>query len=301
MLSGEFKATLARQQYGLVGGHSAVKPCLWLRKAVRGEGFCYKQRFYGIESHRCMQMTPAVGWCMHRCIFCWRNTDYTIPRDMESWDDPEAVIKGCLAAHRQAVSGFGGDADRRLYQEARKPKHVAISLAGEPLSYPPMSELIGGFKRRGMTTYLVTNGTLPARLSALTELPTQLYLSVVAPDRQTHVKVSRPMTGREWDGIMETLDLLPSIETKKVVRLTMVSGLNMHDAKGYAKLISRASPDYVEVKAFMLVGGSRSRLAPDNMPSHQEIRDFAEELALELSYRVKDEAEDSRVVQLTGS
>ncbi len=301
MLSGEFKAILARQRYGLVGGHSAVKPCLWLRRALRGEGHCYKERFYGIESHRCMQMTPAVGWCMHRCLFCWRNTDYTIPAEMESWDGPEDVIEGCLAAHRQAVSGFGGDADRRLYQEARKPKHAALSLAGEPLTYPPMGELIGGFKRRGMTTYLVTNGTLPARLAALTELPTQLYLSLVAPDRQTHVKVSQPATGREWDGIMETLGLMRSLDAPSVVRLTLVKGVNMHDPRGYARLISLADPDYVEVKAFMLVGGSRRRLTPENMPSHQEIRDFAGELAVELSYRVRDEMEDSRVVQLTGS
>ena len=40
--------------------HSAVKTCLWLRKSLRGEGNCYKGKFYGIRAHRCVQMTPSL-------------------------------------------------------------------------------------------------------------------------------------------------------------------------------------------------------------------------------------------------
>ncbi|MFH1055894.1 MAG: 4-demethylwyosine synthase TYW1, partial [Candidatus Altiarchaeota archaeon] len=94
MLPEGLKGVLAKQRYSLVGGHSAVKPCLWLGKSLRGEGFCYKQKFYGIESHRCMQMTPAVGWCTQRCVFCWRNTEYTLDTRMEGWDEPEDIIEG---------------------------------------------------------------------------------------------------------------------------------------------------------------------------------------------------------------
>ncbi|MFH0862075.1 MAG: 4-demethylwyosine synthase TYW1 [Candidatus Altiarchaeota archaeon] len=299
MLPADFKAVLSRQHYGIVGGHSAVKPCLWLKKAVRGEGFCYKQKFYGIESHRCMQMTPAVGWCAHRCLFCWRNTEYTLGQSMDSWDEPEGIIDGAIGAHRQAVSGFRGlGVDERLFQEARKPKHVAISLAGEPTAYPPLGDLISGFKRRGMTTYLVTNGTLPERLEALKTLPTQLYLSVVAPDEETYARVCKPAFPDGWERIGRTLDLLPSIGTKKVVRITAVKGLNMFDPAGYARLIEKAQPDFVEVKAFMFVGGSRNRLSQDNMPSHGEVVSFAREVGDELSYVLKDEKEDSRVALL---
>jgi tRNA wybutosine-synthesizing protein 1 len=300
MLPSEFADVLAKQHYSLVGAHSAVKPCLWLRKSLRGEGHCYKQQFYGIESHRCLQMTPAVGWCAHRCVFCWRNTEYTLGPSMDRGEDPEEIIEASIVAHRQAVSGFkGADTDTRLWQEARKPKHAAISLAGEPTAYPDLTGLIDGFKRRGMTTYLVTNGTLPDRLGALASMPTQLYLSVVAADQQTHGRVCRPLIPDAWDRIQDTLELLPSLETRKVVRITAVKGWNMRDPAGYARMIAKAEPDHVEVKAFMFVGGSRLRLAMENMPSHDEVKAFASEIAAELSYDLRDEKKDSRVVQLS--
>ncbi|WP_292477611.1 hypothetical protein [Methanothrix sp.] len=52
--------TLARQGYHLVGS-GAVKPCLWLNRSLRGGDQCYKHHFYGIASHRCVQMTPHTG------------------------------------------------------------------------------------------------------------------------------------------------------------------------------------------------------------------------------------------------
>ena len=234
MLPDSLAAALKRQRYSLVGGHSAVKPCLWLGRGVRGEGFCYKQKFYGIESHRCMQMTPSVAWCTHCCVFCWRNTEFT-DTSLGEWDEPEAIILGSVAAHRQAVSGFkGAHVDERLWQEARKPKHVAISLAGEPTLYPLLGGLIEGYKKRGMTTYLVTNGTLPDKLASLECLPTQLYVSLVAPDEKTYRRVAAPLVNGTWEKFNKTLELLPSLGTRKVVRITAVKGLNMTDAKGYA-------------------------------------------------------------------
>jgi tRNA wybutosine-synthesizing protein 1 len=67
----------------------------------------------------------------------------------------------------------------------------------------------------------------------------------------------------------------------------------------YAKFIEKANPTYVEPKAYMHVGFSRLRLGFENMPSHEEIRNFAEELAKETGYHVLDEAPDSRVVLLS--
>ncbi|MBD3388505.1 MAG: 4-demethylwyosine synthase TYW1 [Candidatus Altiarchaeales archaeon] len=300
MISEALRRLLAKQHYSLVGGHSAVKPCLWLKKSLRGEGHCYKQRFYGIESHRCMQMTPAVGWCTHACVFCWRNTEHTMGVGMDSWEDPEEIVEGCFNAQRQAISGFGGSdgVDMDRFREAQEPSHAAISLAGEPTIYPDIGGLIECFKKRAMTTYLVTNGTLPGRLEALDTLPSQLYMSLVAPDRETHRRVCAPLVSDAWDSINSTLELFPSLDTRKVIRLTAVKGWNMLDPQAYARLISRANPDFVEVKAFMFVGGSRNRLSMDNMPSHSEVRAFAGELAGELSYEVADEKVESRVALL---
>ena len=197
------------------------------------------------------------------------------------------------------MSGFGGPGvDKRLFLEARKPKHAAISLAGEPTIYPRIGELLEVLKRRGLTSYLVTNGCFPGRLESLECMPTQLYMSLVAPDRETYGRVCLPLVSDGWERIMKSLELFPSLDTRKVVRISAVKGINMKNPGGYAELISKAEPDYVEVKAFMFVGGSRNRLTMDNMPSHEEVKSFAKELASKLSYAVKDEKEDSRVVLL---
>jgi len=35
--------------------HTAAQTCGWTANALRGEGKCYKNIFYGIESHRCIR------------------------------------------------------------------------------------------------------------------------------------------------------------------------------------------------------------------------------------------------------
>lgn len=73
----------------------------------------------------------------------------------------------------------------------------------------------------------------------------------------------------------------------------------MSNVEGYAKLIERANPTYVEPKAYMHVGFSRLRLGYDNMPSHSEVSEFAVRLAKETGYKFIDESRESRVVLLS--
>lgn len=49
-----FANLLKKQQYGVVGRHSAVKVCEWTKKSLVTGNSCYKQKFYGIQSHRCL-------------------------------------------------------------------------------------------------------------------------------------------------------------------------------------------------------------------------------------------------------
>jgi wyosine [tRNA(Phe)-imidazoG37] synthetase (radical SAM superfamily) len=42
--------------------------------------------FYGIRSHRCLQMTPVVDQCTHNCLFCWRVQGFE--RKEEQWREP---------------------------------------------------------------------------------------------------------------------------------------------------------------------------------------------------------------------
>src|SRR5208283_881359 len=63
---------LKKQKYHLVGAHSAVKRCKWLYESIVNDRPCYKQKFYGIKSHTCIQMTPSLYYCTQQCLFCWR-------------------------------------------------------------------------------------------------------------------------------------------------------------------------------------------------------------------------------------
>jgi tRNA wybutosine-synthesizing protein 1 len=113
---------------------------------------------------------------------------------MPTWDSPEQIVEGCIKTQLAILSGYRGSQriDKQKTREALTPKHAAISLAGEPTLYPEIGELIQTFHRRGFTTFLVSNGTNPSVISKLSTEPTQLYISLCAPDKQTFKRVCRP-------------------------------------------------------------------------------------------------------------
>lgn len=298
--------SLKKQKYHFIGNHSAVKRCRWLHETLVNGRPCYKQRFYGIETHRCIQMTPSLYYCTQQCLFCWRaqNEDLGIKWDetkLPKWDSPEEIVEESIKAQLKILSGYKGNVktDRQKFREALTPKHVAISLAGEPTLYERLGELIQTFHGKGFTTFLVTNGTLPSALSKLREEPTQLYISACAPDEETFNHTCRPQVPRAWERLKETLALLPSFRCPTVIRITLARNVNMANVYGYARLIDTANPTYVEPKAYMHVGFSRRRLGFENMPNHKEIREFASSLAKETCYNIVNESEESRVVLLS--
>jgi len=142
----------------------------------------------------------------------------------------------------------------QTHGEAMYPNHAAISLDGEPLLYPFMSDLINEFRNRKMTTFIVTNGTLPEKLENLTSLPSQLYLTLPASNEKLYKKVCRPMTKNGWDNINNSLELLESLSCRTLVRLTAVKDLNLDDAfiRDYVRLIEKANPNFFELKGFTL-------------------------------------------------
>ena len=297
---------LKKQKYHLVGRHSAVKRCRWLYETLIHDRPCYKQKFFGIKTHQCIQMTPALFYCTQECLFCWRaqSGDLGISWNemkLPEWDSPEEIVEGSIKAQLEILSGYKGNpqTNQQKFKEALTPRQAAISLAGEPTLYKPIGELIRAFHKRGFTTFLVSNGTLPSALSSLSEEPTQLYISVCAPDKKTHKTLCRPQIPNAWERLNETLELLPSFKCPTVMRITSVRGINMKRPDVYAKLIEKADPTYVEPKAYMHVGFSRLRLGYENMPTHREIREFATQLARETGYNIVDESEKSRVVLLS--
>ncbi len=288
--------------YRIVGRHSAVKVCHWTKSALRGGKNCYKS-WYGIESHRCIQMTTSLQYCNMMCVFCWRfHTLNRVQPFDGGWDEPSKILDMVIEEQRRLLSGFGGNpkVSRQKFEEAMNPKHIAISLDGEPTIYPYLAEFIKLATQRGMTTFLVSNGTMPERLEELLEKaqPTSLYISLYGPDKQTHIKTCKPLIPDSWERLLKSLEIMSRFGSRKVIRLTLVKDLNMHSPEKYAQLIMLARPDFVECKGYTHVGESQKRLKKENMPSIEEIRSFGEKLAENLGYRVVAEDEVSRVVLL---
>ncbi len=294
------KSIYEKKRYKMAGEHSAVKLCNWTRGSLREQGVCYKEKFYNIKSHRCLQMTPSVAWCEHSCLFCWRPTEFTLGRNMEKViiNEPKKIVDESIIAQRKLLVGFKGNSkiDKKKLEEALNPNQAAISLAGEPTLYPKIGELIEEFHNRKFTTFLVTNGMNPGVLKKLSPLPTQLYITVVAYNPKDYAKITNSCYKEKgFDNLIQSIKETKKINTRKVARLTLVKGFNDKNPEEYAQIIKLGEFHFVEAKSYMHVGSSVERLGKENMLSFEEIKEFSEKLAKELGWKVIDEHEPSRV------
>ncbi|MBN1683537.1 4-demethylwyosine synthase TYW1 [Candidatus Bathyarchaeota archaeon] len=306
----ELKQLYIKQKYRIAGNHSAVKTCMWLSKALRTSGMehCYKQKFYGIPCHRCLQMTPSLGHCTQSCVFCWRATPEIIGvnwnqiESIKSPDNPDQIVENSIIQHKNLIYGFGGNKNvtEKFLKEALNPIHAAISLEGEPTLFPLLGELINSFYKHGFkTVFVVTNGTSPEVLGNLEYEPSQLYLSLCAPDEETYKKTCRPMIPNAWNKVLESLEILKSFSCPTVLRHTLIPKLNMKNIDGYAKLAIKTNPTYLEPKAAMSVGAARKRFSYKEMARHSDIKDFAIELSKSSGYNIIDEQWQSNIVLLS--
>ncbi|MEM2940134.1 MAG: 4-demethylwyosine synthase TYW1 [Thermoproteota archaeon] len=306
------KSLLEKQQYRIVGRHSAVKVCYWTRQKLTHGRSCYKELWYGnVQSHRCMQMTPFLG-CNYRCTYCWRihsgdRPEYVwqeYPAQLSELDDPAHILEEAVRLRRGLLIGYKANplVDQKIFEEALKPSMVTFSLTGEPTMYPRLGELIGEARRRSIATYLVTNGSMPEVLENLNPLPDQLYISLQGSNEEVFKKVARPLVKDAWQRLVKSLELLSSLTgVRRVLRITVVKNINDSDAEGYAKLMSIANPDYVEVKAYEWVGESQSRLPKNAMPWMSDIVALSEKISGASGYVKKGEFEPSGVMLLSRS
>ena len=81
----------------------AVEICGWTKKVLKDDvAGCYKQKFYGIRSHQCTQMTPAAVACDQKCIYCWRvNEMFSGKQDLMEYakDEPADIVQEIGRAH----------------------------------------------------------------------------------------------------------------------------------------------------------------------------------------------------------
>ena len=303
MISEKKKKALEKQGYRIVGNHSAVKICGWTRNALRNRGLCYKHTFYGIQTWRCVQMTPSLQHCNFRCWHCWRDISSASRKWSGPVDDPKDIVDGCINEHVELLMGFQGNKEANLkrVKEMKHPLHFAISLTGEPTMYPRLPELIDEIHSRGMTAYLVTNGSFPEMIEKLKgHEPTQFYLTLAAPNKELFDKTTNPLTKDAWKNFNKTLQIMKDLKCRRVLRLTLTKGHNMVNPEEYGKLIKKLDGhyDFVECKGYMHVGYAKARNSEENMPTHDEIKEFSLKLAKVAGLKYIDEKPESSVVLL---
>ncbi len=287
---------LSKQKYHLVGEHGGVKVCHWTKQSLVNDRSCYKGTFYGIESHGCMQMAPNVDTCNLACTYCWREPHSETLNRID--DDPYELFLQSVKAHRRLITGYGGNpkADPKKFAEAQNPKHVAISLNGEPTLYSRLGEFLDICHQHGVSTFLVTNGSLPKVIEKLDPLPTQLYVSVDAPNKKLFNSLCKPkFDSAAFEKLEQTLELLPSLDTRTVCRHTLIKNESLGYHEDYARLDNLADPDFIEAKGYVYVGNSQNNLSIENMPTHQEVLDFSHKLAPLVGREVLSERSESRV------
>ena len=303
MISDKKKAELEKQGYRIVGNHSAVKICGWTKNALVNRGLCYKNTFYGIQTWRCVQMTPALQHCNFRCWHCWRDISSASKEWSGPIDEPKDIVDGCIKEQVKLLIGYKGNknVNKKRLQEMYKPMHFAISLTGEPTMYPRLPELIDEIHGRGMTAYLVTNGSFPEMIEKLKgHEPTQIYVTLAAPTKELFIKDTNPLIKDAWERFNKTLKILKDLKTRRVLRLTLTKGYNMVNPELFGEFIKKLDGhyDYVECKGYMHVGYSMQRLSKENMPTHDEIKEFAEKVGKAAGLVYIDEKPESSVVLL---
>jgi len=300
-MSDNIREALHHQGYNFISeeSSSAIKPCMWCKRAIRGGQSCYKHQFYGIPSEKCVQMTPTLR-CNQRCIFCWRSVEHELGDKREL--SPDEIISAIPKLQRKGLSGDKPFSDEKKWKEATSyPTQFAVSLSGEPTLYSQLPELIEKLKNPDHSVFVVSNGTVPSMIKRIA--PTQLYISLDATSVEEYEKVCRPLGSPDimWANILESLSLLKDKEKEGIrtaVRITLVKNLNNFHPEKYASLIREAAPLYVEIKGYMYLGYSRIRLSETAIPDMEEVRSFAADVARYSDYEVMDENIPSRVVCL---
>jgi tRNA wybutosine-synthesizing protein 1 len=231
-------------------------------------------------------------------------------------DSPSQIIDGCIEAQRKMLRGFKilpeteyktkSKANMKKWKEAQEPMQFAISLSGEPTVYPKIGGLIAELRKRGKTSFLVTNGLYPEKIKELAkkkQLPTQLYVSVNTSNQEDYDRFHRSSRKNAWKKLNETLNLMPKLKTRTVFRMNLIRKVNMSDKdiKEFAELIKKSKPKFIELKGYMSVGFARERLGYEMMPNDKEMLEFAKKLERLLKkekYKILDVHEFSRAIVL---
>jgi len=225
--------------------------------------------------------------------------------ESEQVAEPEVILTKLMAERKKLINGYYGDSrnDKERLDESLLPAHYAISLSGEPTMYPKLPKLIKYLKTLKATEsiFLVTNGQEPDMIQKLQDedaLPTQLYLSTNAADYESFLKINKPKYDDSWERWNRTLDMLEHLDTRTVLRVTLIK--NYNDQKemipAFADMFRKANPHFIEIKSYMHIGRSTNRLEHSNMLEMHEVQRFSNQVAKESKiFSIMDESIISRI------
>jgi tRNA wybutosine-synthesizing protein 1 len=202
------------------------------------------------------------------------------------------IFDGVKAGHYKKIKMMRGVPGVRAerFSEAMRIRHCALSLVGEPIFYPHINEFTAMLHKEHISSFLVCNAQHPDQLTALKPV-TQLYVSIDASNKESLRKIDRPLHRDFWERFQRCLDILREkrFQHRTVFRLTLVKGFNIEDeAEGYADLVEKGLPCFVEVKGVTYCGTSSSAgagLTMQNVPFYEEVCAFVEALNAALERR----------------
>ncbi|MHA1671143.1 MAG: radical SAM protein [Promethearchaeota archaeon] len=191
----------------------------------------------------------------------------------------DADISCCIDSRNEAeklinLSLTSPDDIMAAHGEALNPNHAAISLDGEPLLYPEISGLVNEFRNKHMTTFIVTNSTMPRVIENMDTLPSQFYFTLASPNKKTYQKTCRPMIKGGWNRVLDTMNLIESLDCRTLIRLTAVKNLNINETfiEEYVKIIEKANPNFFEIKGFTLQ--AKALLIKERLKSELPLQDY---------------------------
>ncbi|MCK5176182.1 MAG: 4-demethylwyosine synthase TYW1, partial [Candidatus Aenigmarchaeota archaeon] len=131
-------------------------------------------------------------------------------------------------------------------------------------------------------------------------LPTQLYISVSAPNEEKYIQISRPKQKDAWSLFSKSLDVMNGLKCRTVLRMTMINGLNTGEEyfEDYAKLIKRANPDFIEVKSYVNIGESQKQLGKNNQCEFEQVQEISKMLCKCVDFDYCDDAANSKICLL---
>jgi wyosine [tRNA(Phe)-imidazoG37] synthetase (radical SAM superfamily) len=257
-----------------------------------------------IKMHRAMLLLKNCGILLNNCEEFY-HLNPKIAEELVDNTDIRRIIARDITTIKEI---------EQIFQEAKHPRHAAISLAGEPLLYPRIGELVQEFRNRKMSTFIVTNGTQPEVLKRLAkdhQLPTQLYVSLPAPTYELYLKICRPMESHSWEKILETIRMLPSLECRTVIRITAVKYLNIEEdhVKPYIDLIRQGIPHFIDIKGFTVEANAvemQNRFKGNHdlreyPPTFEDLLHFAQALEAQGGFEIIATHEISRDILLRGT